>query len=191
MFRRFLRLGFLCLVPLVAAFAGGPVLGAPSVQAVRIEVAPELDGLVNEAFGKGIKPATAFIQQSPEEDAPSTERTEVRVDFDDRNLYFGIICFDREPENIVVTQNRRDGTLDDTDSIQLLIDAYNDGQNAFVFGTSPTGIEFDAQVTKAGQTRGSGGGPARAGGAGGGGPSAPVRLHSTSIGMAFGECARR
>ena len=55
-------------------------------------------------------------------------------------------------------------SLEDTDSVQLLIDAYNDGQNAFVFGTSPTGIEFDAQITKAGQTRGSGGGPARAGG---------------------------
>ena len=143
--------------------------GLPDVRAHRIDSAPELDGVVDEAVWEGIEPATDFVQQNPEEGAPSSERTEVRVAFDESNLYFGIICFDSQPENIVVTQNRRDGSLIDTDSIQLLIDTYNDGQNAFVFGTSPTGIEFDAQVTKAGQTRGSGGGPARAGGAGGGG----------------------
>ena len=139
----------------------------PSVQAVRIATPPGLDGLVEEDVWSSVSPATGFVQQNPDEGAPATERTEVRIAFDDRNLYFGIVCFDREPENIVVTQNRRDGSLDDTDSVQLLIDAYNDGQNAFVFGTSPTGIEFDAQITKAGQTRGSGGGPARAGGGGG------------------------
>ena len=141
----------------------------PEVGAVRIEAEPEFDGVVDQEFWDFIQPATNFIQQNPDEGAPSTERTEVRIAYDDANLYFGIICFDREPDQIVVTQNRRDGALDDTDSIQLLIDTYNDGQNAFIFGTSPTGVEFDAQVTKAGQTRGGGGGPARAGGAGGGG----------------------
>ena len=141
----------------------------PEVRSSRIDEAPKLDGLVDEDLWSEIEPATGFVQQNPDEGAPSTERTEIRIAFDDSNLYFGIICFDSQPENIVVTQNRRDGSLIDTDSIQILIDTYNDGQNAFVFGTSPTGIEFDAQVTKAGQTRGSGGGPARAGGAGGGG----------------------
>lgn len=160
----------LVFVGLIASVpAQTPPDDVPSVRAVRIETPPELDGLVREAFWDTIEPATDFIQQNPDAGAPSTERTEVRIGFDDANLYFGIICFDREPENIVVTQNRRDGSLNDTDSIQLLIDAYNDGQSAFVFGTSPTGIEFDAQVTKAGQTRGSRGGPARAGGFGGGG----------------------
>lgn len=139
----------------------------PAVHAVRFERPPELDGLISEEIWNSIPPAKDFVQQNPDEGALSTQRTEVRIGFDENNLYFGIICFDTEPERIVVTQNRRDGSLEDTDSVQLLIDAYNDGQNAFVFGTSPTGIEFDAQVTKAGQTRGSGGGPARAGGGAG------------------------
>ena len=165
--------GRIYALALAALHLGGTALGqetagdVPSVQAVRIATPPELDGLVDEDVWSSVAPASEFVQQNPDEGAPATERTEVRIAFDDHNLYFGIVCFDREPENIVVTQNRRDGTLDDTDSVQLLIDAYNDGQNAFVFGTSPTGIEFDAQITKAGQTRGSGGGPARAGGGGG------------------------
>ena len=165
--RRLICTGALCLA--AAAAAQETTGGRPTVRAARIESPPELDGIVDEELWQGIEPATGFVQQNPDEGEPSAELTEVRVGFDDANLYFGIICYDSQPENIVVTQNRRDGSLIDTDSIQLLIDTYNDGQNAFIFGTSPTGIEFDAQVTKAGQTRGSGGSPARAGGAGGGG----------------------
>ena len=166
------RIPAVCLAILCLAGTGAAQRttdGLPEVRAARIDEAPQFDGLIDEDIWSGIAPATDFVQQNPDEGSLSTERTEVRIAFDDSNLYFGIICFDSQPENIVVTQNRRDGSLIDTDSIQLLIDTYNDGQNAFVFGTSPTGVEFDAQVTKAGQTRGSGGGPARAGGAGGGG----------------------
>jgi hypothetical protein len=54
-----------------------------------------------------------------------------------------------------VTQSRRDGDLNDTDSIQILLDTLNDGQNAFVFGTNPFGIEYDGQVMNEGQTSGS------------------------------------
>ena len=121
---------------------------------------------MNEPFWQELAVATDFVQQNPEEGELSAEKTEVRIGFDDRNLYIGIICFDSQPENIVVTQNRRDARLNDTDSIQILLDTFNDGQNAFLFGTSPTGIEYDGQVSKAGQTRG-GGSPARAGGQGG------------------------
>ena len=137
------------------------------VRAIRIETPPKLDGLVSEGMWQRIEPATDFIQQNPDEGQPSPERTEIRFAFDDRNLYIAIICFDSQPENIVVTQNRRDGELNDTDSVQILLDTFNDDQNAVIFGTSPTGIEFDAQVSKAGQSRGGGGGPARAGGQGG------------------------
>jgi hypothetical protein len=59
---------------------------------------------------------------------------------------------DSEPDQIVVSQSRRDADLDDTDSIQILLDTFNDGQNAFAFGTNPFGIEFDAQVRGEGQS---------------------------------------
>ena len=137
------------------------------LRAQRLEQPPDLDGLVNEPLWQELDVATDFVQQNPEEGELSAEKTEVRVGFDDRNLYIAIICFDSQPENIVVTQNRRDADLRDTDSVQILLDTFNDGQNAFIFGTSPTGIELDGQVSKAGQTRGATGGPARAGGQGG------------------------
>ncbi len=132
---------------------------------MRVEQAPKIDGLVDEEFWKLAAPASDFTQRNPDEGRPATQRTEVRFVFDDDNLYIGIICFDSEPDRIVMTQNRRDGDLLNTDSIQVLLDTFNDGQNAVIFGTTPTGIEYDAQISKAGQDRG-GGGMRRAGGAG-------------------------
>ena len=138
----------------------------PSVRAYRVETPPAIDGLVNEPIWTAMQPATGFIQQEPNNGELSTEQTEVRIGFDDDNLYLGVICLDSQPENIVVTQNRRDASLENTDSVEILFDTFNDKQNGVIFGTSPTGVEYDAQVSKAGQGRGGAGSPARAGGAG-------------------------
>ena len=162
---------FVCLLAACFSVAASAQEGASEsrrVRAYRVAEPPTFDGLVDEPLWDTIEPATGFTQQNPDEGRPTTEETEVRVGYDDNNFYFGIICFDSQPENIVITQNRRDAELRDTDSVLLLLDTFNDDQNAFVFGTSPTGIEFDAQVSKAGQRRGGGGGPRRAGGGGGG-----------------------
>jgi hypothetical protein len=51
--------------------------------------------------------------------------------------------------------------------VQIILDTFNDRQNGFVFGTSPTGIEYDGQVAGEGQTSGSQG-RAGAGGSQGG-----------------------
>lgn len=166
LFRPFL----LPAVLLPAAFAQEGDL--PSVRAMKTAEAPTLDGLVTEEFWSAIPPAGDFTQRNPDETQPSTERTEVRFAFDEDNLYVGVICFDSQPDQIVLTQNRRDGELENTDSIQILLDTFGDRQLAVIFGTTPTGIEFDAQVSKAGQTRGGGGGPPRSGGGGGGGGGA-------------------
>ncbi|MCP5117509.1 MAG: carbohydrate binding family 9 domain-containing protein, partial [bacterium] len=142
------------------------------IRAVRMDTPPELDGVIDEPAWNDSQPATDFTQQEPNEGQPASEQTEVRFAFDDDNLYIGIICFDSEPDQIVITQNRRDAELRDTDSIEILLDTFGDRQNGFIFGTSPTGVEYDAQISKAGQGRGGVGAPTRAGGQGGGGGGA-------------------
>jgi len=138
----------------------------PTAKAYRIDTPPVIDGKVSEAVWAEMAPATGFVQQEPNSGAAATEPTEVRFGYDQDNLYVGVICRDSQPDHIVITQNRRDASLEDTDSIQILLDTFNDKQNAVIFGTSPTGIEYDAQVSKAGRGRGGSGNPARAGGAG-------------------------
>jgi hypothetical protein len=121
-------------------------------------VRPSIDGLVDEAIWSSVQPFNAFIQQEPDEGRPATEHTEIRFLLDRQSLYIGVINFDSEPDNLVVTESRRDADLADTDSIQILLDTFNDGQNAFVFGTNPFGIEYDGQVRAEGQTGQGGGG---------------------------------
>ncbi|HEY3129184.1 MAG TPA: DUF5916 domain-containing protein [Acidobacteriota bacterium] len=127
---------------------------AREVRAVKVEQAPKIDGVVDDAAWESAPAATDFIQQDPSFGSASTEKTEVRFLFDNKNLYIGIICYDSEPERILVNQSRRDGDLQDDDSIQIVLDTFNDHQNGFVFGTNPIGVQYDGQVSKEGRSGG-------------------------------------
>ena len=93
--------------------------------------------------------ATGFIQTQPDEGRPATERTEVRVLFDEDTIYFGFVFYDRDPDGIITSASRRDASLNNSDSIQIILDTFRDRQSAFVFGTSPAGQEYDGQVMAA------------------------------------------
>ena len=115
---------------------------------------PIIDGRVDDAVWQTVKPFTEFTQQDPTEGAPASERTEVRLIVGRGHVYVGIICFDSDPTKIIVSQARRDASLNETDSVIIVFDTFNDNQNAFVFGTNPLGIEYDGQVAREGQTSG-------------------------------------
>ncbi|MDH3745586.1 MAG: carbohydrate binding family 9 domain-containing protein [Acidobacteriota bacterium] len=122
----------------------------PVAQAVRLEALPTLDGEVAaDAAWSSAPAATGFVQNTPDEGEPATERTEVRIGFTETTLYLGVVCHDRDPAGIIVAGSRRDSSLSDTDSFQVIFDTYLDGQSGFVFGTNPAGLEFDGQVTGA------------------------------------------
>ena len=137
-----------------------PAPESPSVVSVAvakaIEGAPALDGEVaNDAVWKLVPPVSGFTQTAPNEGDPASENTEVRLAYTNDTLYIGVICYDREPQGIIVNDSRRDSSLTDSDSFQLILDTFRDSQNGFVFGTSPSGQQYDGQVVKEG-TGGSG-----------------------------------
>jgi hypothetical protein len=133
----------------------------PTTQAQRLSVAPQLDGqILDDPAWSGVQSASEFWQVRPTEGAPASQRTNVFIGFTDDSLYIGVICYDDNPDEIIVADSRRDSSLVDTDSFQVVIDGFNDKQNGFVFGTNPAGIEYDGQVTKestGGFTSGGGG----------------------------------
>jgi hypothetical protein len=141
-----------------------------NVAAARaIEGAPAMDGdVLNDPVWALVQPVSGFTQTAPNEGEPGTEKTEVRMAFTADTLYVGVICYDREPTSIIVNDSRRDSSLTDSDSFQLILDTFRDRQNGFVFGTSPSGQQYDGQVIKEG-TGGSGlgGGGSSEGGGGG------------------------
>lgn len=124
----------------------------PVVTPAIVTESPVLDGdVLNDPAWQGAQPATDFWQTQPHQGEPASERTEVYVVNTASTLYFGIVCYDREPEGIIVTSSRRDSSLVDTDSFQIVLDTYRDELTGFVFGTNPAGIEYDGQVTREGQ----------------------------------------
>ena len=138
--------------------------GFPLARARRVEEAPLVDGDVfnDPAYADAVA-ATGFRQNQPDEGRASSERTEVKIVYTDDTLYFGVICYVEDTQTIIVADSRRDSSLTDTDSFQIIIDTYLDRQNGFVFGTNPAGVEYDGQVINEGA------GSGRMGGGGGGG----------------------
>ncbi|GIT74497.1 MAG: hypothetical protein Ct9H300mP29_4910 [Candidatus Neomarinimicrobiota bacterium] len=66
----------------------------------------ELDGFLDEPEWKMVSPAKDFIQRDPIEGAPSTEKTEVYVIYDEDNLYIGAMLFDSNPDGkFLLTRN--------------------------------------------------------------------------------------
>ena len=142
----------------LTAAAGQPAPAErPHVAATRLATSPVLDGeVLGDAAWQGVTPASDFWQTQPNDGYPATQPTHVLIGFTDYALYIGVIAFDSEPTEIVVTDSRRDSSLDDTDAFLVIIDGLLDRQNGYVFGTNPAGIEYDGQVTAEGSGTGIG-----------------------------------
>ena len=119
-----------------------------------------IDGVLDERAWQAATPLGDFIQAEPLEGQAASEKTEVRILYDDAYVYVGVICYDSEPLQIIVTDSRRDSSLSDADSFQMILDTYHDRQSGFLFGTNAAGAQYDAQVRDEGQTQTGGGGAA-------------------------------
>ena len=98
---------------------------------------PNIDGnILQESLWKNITVISDLEQIKPNYGAPVSEKTEIRVAYTTKTLYIAVICYDTSPENIVVSDSRRDANLNDDDSFLFILDTYNDQQNGFLFGTN-------------------------------------------------------
>jgi hypothetical protein len=136
---------------------------ADEIQALKLTPAQSetvrLDGMLAEAFWEQADVINDLRQQEPDEGAPATEATEVRIAIDGTNLYVAVMAFDREPDRVVsrilardrIMESRFDGLqFAGDDAVAILFDTFHDSRNAFVFATNPNGAEFDALITDEG-----------------------------------------
>src|SRR5688572_16088223 len=90
---------------------------ARTITAVRMGEADviRLDGVPDEPIWERAQPATGFLQRDPDNGAPATERTEVRVVYDAGRLLLSVICHDSEPDRVLANQMQRDRSFETDD----------------------------------------------------------------------------
>jgi hypothetical protein len=114
---------------------------APSTSAARVTSNIRVDGVLDEAGWASTNPITEFTQVQPSEGQPASERTEVRILYDDAALYIGARLYDRQQVRSRV--GRRDMTMSASDWLTVIIDARHDHLTSFGFEVNPSGVRRD------------------------------------------------
>lgn len=108
----------------------------------RIEDAHiKVDGKLDEPVWQTIEPITNFTQTQPNEGAPVSRRTEVRIFYDDNNIYFGF-RFEDDPDRINYHFVARD-VGSGSDSADILLDTFHDRRTGYFFSITAAGAQFD------------------------------------------------
>jgi hypothetical protein len=136
--RRLLLL--LCAVPRLVAQSG-----EEPMRLTRLTGPVQLDGRLEEPAWASVAPLP-LAMYTPTFGGTLTERTEIRVAYDDRYLYVGGRMYDSEPGKVRANTLYRDRYSGD-DVIAIVLDSYNDRQTAVWFTVNPAGTRIDRTVS--------------------------------------------
>ena len=132
---------------IIAPESKGTFRGRPTVAAVRVTKAPDIDGhLIDEAWSYA-KPAGEFLQKEPKQNIPHSQRTEFRVLYNNDTLFVGVWCFDTEARNIIAHTMERDVMMRYEDMVNITLDTFQDRRNGYIFTVNPNGARSDATVS--------------------------------------------
>ncbi|TAD94374.1 MAG: hypothetical protein EAY75_00110, partial [Bacteroidetes bacterium] len=139
---------FLCIWG-VNAQSGNEVM-----QAVKVQKAPALDGLLTDSAWAMATPVTKFVISQPEFGLPSKVKSEVRMVYTNEALYVAAMLYD-DPKQIRRQLTSRDqDQMQDADKFGVLLDTYNDKQNAFYFLVTSANVQTDARISAQGSSNG-------------------------------------
>jgi hypothetical protein len=125
----------------------------PSLEAFQLngdEI--RLDGRLGDIAWRHAKTGRGFVQMDPNRGESPTEDTVFKVAYDDDAIYFGIACYEKDPDQISSSLARRD-RLNATDFVSFYIDPYHDRNTGYNFRVNPHGVEEDSYVFDDGNGR--------------------------------------
>ncbi|MEE2778845.1 MAG: DUF5916 domain-containing protein [Acidobacteriota bacterium] len=125
----------------------------PSIRALRVDRAPIVDGVPDEAVWASAPVGSGFSSREPVSYQPASEKTEFSVVYTSDTLFFGIRAFDSDPKAIIAKEMERDSQLGlNDDSIAIVLDTFRDGRNSYTFEVNPNGARTDSLVTDEGRS---------------------------------------
>ncbi len=138
------------LVMPVIAFAQDAPVEKKQLEAIRISEAPKIDGKLDEQLWKDAPLVTDFVQKDPVPGGKPSQKTEVRMLYDDAALYIGAMLYDTSPDSVRRGLAQRDG-IGDASYFGIFIDAYKSGIYGESFIVTSAGVQFDAKYSDNGE----------------------------------------
>ncbi len=113
----------------------------------------KIDGILDEDIWNSAESANDFHQYFPTDSVLAEQQTDIKMLYNNATLYVGIKV-KTEGNNYVIPSLRRDFRAGGNDNISLLFDTFNDGTNAFLFGSNPYGVRREALISNGGGDNG-------------------------------------
>jgi len=119
-----------------------------TVRAVRIDKseAPIIDGDLSDPAWAKAAVLDDFRQVEPDTGKPGSEKTVLRILYDENNIYFGVYNYDSEPDKIIVRGMTRDGPVFAEDQFRIALDPNMTRRNGFEFEVGPAGGREDGLI---------------------------------------------
>lgn len=141
---RFLLFLWLIIVP----------LSASAQKAISIKKATnpiQLDGILNEPDWQEAEIATTFWQTLPTDTSAARSQTEVRLTYDQHNLYVSAVCYNaQQTGNYVIQSLKRDFSFPVNDAFALMLDPFYNRINGINFSVSAAGVQREGTIDNAG-----------------------------------------
>ena len=118
----------------------------------KVNNQPKIDGKLNDQIWNDVDIAKNFSQIEPNNGKMEREnqKTEVKICYDNKNIYFGILMYDTSPDSILTELSKRDEENKNFDVFGIFIDPFNDAQIEYNFSITAAGVQIDRKFTKTG-----------------------------------------
>lgn len=118
----------------------------------RVEQSPRIDGKLNDSIWGNLHIAKNFSQISPNngKSERTSQKTEVKICYDNKNIYFGVMMYDNAADSILKELSKRDEENKNFDYFAIYIDPFNNNQVEYSFSVSAAGVQIDKKISKTG-----------------------------------------
>jgi hypothetical protein len=111
----------------------------------------KIDGIMDEEAWLQADVASAFFMVLPMDTSMAKVKTEVRMAYDQQNLYLIATCFHLLSGRYFVESLRRDFVFGKNDNFLLFMDTFDDQTNGFSFGANAAGAQWDGIMYEGGK----------------------------------------
>ena len=124
----------------------GQSVKTKELTALRVEENIKIDGYFDENAWANAGQAAEFSRTEPQPEGMLSQKSSIKVLYDDKALYIGAQLFDSHPDSILTELSERD-QVQNADWFAFTIDTYQDGINGLGFGVTASGVQLDGKYS--------------------------------------------